>query len=883
MLRIALKDLLARKRRLVTTSVAIALGIAFLTGTQLLSGILSDSIKSLVGDTYDGIDAVVRSSKVQEVGFGNEIRTPVPEGLAGQVAEVSGVRASSGIVETITAQLVGKDGKIVGSSFGPPTIVYNWVEDPQLRFGTLREGTGPKSDGEIVLDFGSAKDGGYKIGDTVTVAGQTQTEQFKLVGLTGLGKDGKDSGGAKSLQFTTPVAQRIGQIPGEFSYIVAAADEGLSQDELAKAISAALPGEQVVTGERFSTENQESISQFVDILGTFVSVFGYIAIFVACFIIYNTFSIIVAQRTRETALLRAVGARRRQVLAATMLEAVVIGLVSSVLGLILGAFLGTGLAKAFSSSFSVKGGIPPITAGTVILAFVIGVGVTVLSAVFPAWRSTKVPPIAALSEVSVDRSDVSRSRLVWGIVMLALGGVLMALGLTDTGPNPIGEVGASALLILVAVALVLGPLIAAPMSRVLAIPFAAGGRITGRLAGENAARNPKRTAATAAALTIGVTLVTVIAILAASLKASIDNTITNSLKADLVVNTTTFAIGTGIPANIADQVATTPGVKIASPVRFGPVRLTDAAGKKYAKDNPEKKGPGAGLSGTADTAPSGEDAFMLGVDPATFFEVLDLGTLDGSPKDMAAGTFATTRKTAEERGWKLGDKVPMFFARSGEQELELKVIAQRDIGQSSLYLPLTTFEQVVPPGFNIDNAIYVVADSQADIPSVQKSLDALVKDLPTIKVQDLQEYAQSQAGPLNTIVLVIYGLLALAIIIALVGIANTLGLSILERTKELGLLRAVGMTKKQLRRSIRQEAAIVAVFGTLLGLVIGIAFSVALSIVITADNPDIFSYQLPIPTLVAITVIGALAGVLAAILPARRAARLNPLTAISSV
>ena len=588
MFRIALKDLFARKRRLVTTAIAIALGIAFLTGTQLLSGILSDSIKSLVGDTYDGIDAVVRSSKVQKVGFGNEIRSPVPEGLAAQVAGVTGVRASSGIVETVTAQLVGKDGKVVGSSFGPPTIVYNWVEDPQLRYGTLREGTGPKNDKEMVLDFGSAKDGGYQIGDTVTVAGQTQTEQFTLVGLTGLGADGTNSGGAKTLQFTTPVAQRIGQIPGEFSYVVAAADKGVSQQQLADAISAALPGEQVVTGDRFSKENQESISKFVDILGTFVSVFGYIAIFVACFIIYNTFSIIVAQRTRETALLRAVGARRRQVLAATMLEAVVIGLVSSVLGLILGAFLGTGLAKAFSSSFTVKGGIPPISAGTVVLAFVIGVGVTVVSAVGPAFRSTRVPPIAALSEVSVDRSDVSRSRLVWGVVLLVLGGVLMGLGLTDTGPNPIAEVGGSALLILVAVALVLGPLIAAPMSRVLAKPFAARGRITGRLAGENAARNPKRTAATAAALTIGVTLVTVIAILAASLKASIDSTISSSLKADLVVNTTTFSIGSGIPANVADQVATTPGVKIASPVRFGPVRLTDAAGKKYAKDNPDK-------------------------------------------------------------------------------------------------------------------------------------------------------------------------------------------------------------------------------------------------------------------------------------------------------
>ncbi|MFM7063364.1 MAG: ABC transporter permease [Actinomycetes bacterium] len=883
MLRIALKDLFARKRRLVTTAVAIALGIAFLTGTQLLSGILSDSIKSLVGDTYDGIDAVVRSSKVQQVGFGNEIRTPVPEGLAAQVAQVEGVRASSGIVETITAQLVGKDGKIVGSSFGPPTIVYNWVEDAQLRFGTLRDGRGPQTDAEIVLDFGSAKDGGYQIGDTVTVAGQTQTEQFTLVGLTGLGPEGKDSGSTKTLQFTTPVAQRIGQIPGEFSYVVAAAAPGLSQQELTDAISAALPGEQVVTGERFSTENQESISQFVDILGTFVSVFGYIAIFVACFIIYNTFSIIVAQRTRETALLRAVGARRRQVLGATMLEAVLIGLVSSVLGLIFGALLGTGLAKAFSSSFTVKGGIPPIGAGTVVLAFVIGVGVTVVSAVGPALRSTRVPPIAALSEVSVDRSDVSRSRLVWGVVMLVLGGTLMGLGLSDVGPNPLVEVGAAALLILVSVALVLGPLIAAPMSRLLAAPFAAGGRITGRLAGENAARNPKRTAATAAALTIGVTLVTVIAILAASLKASIDSTISSSLKADLVVNTTTFSIGAGIPAEVADQVGATPGVKIASPVRFGPVRLTDAAGKQHARENPEKESLTGGLAGAADTAPAGEDKFMLGVDPATFFEVLDLGELEGSPADMAPGTFATTRKTAEDRGWQLGDKVPMFFARSGEQELTLTVIAQRDIGQSSLYLPMATFEQVVPPGFNIDNAIYVVADSPADVPQVQRSLDRLVADLPTVKVQDLQEYAEQQSGPLNTIVLVIYGLLALAIIIALVGIANTLGLSILERTRELGLLRAVGMTKKQLRRSIRQEAGIVAVFGTLLGLVIGIGFSLALSAVITADNPDIFSYRLPVPTLVAITVIGALAGVLAAILPARRAAKLDVLQAISSV
>ena len=884
MLRIALKDVFARKRRLVTTAIAIALGIAFLTGTQLLSSILSDSITSLVDDTYDGVDAVVRSSKVQEVGFGNEIRSPVPAPLAEQVALVRGVRASSGIVETATAQLVGKDGKVVGSSFGPPTIVYNWVEDTQLRYGTLREGRGPTKDDEMVLDFGAAKDGKYRIGDTVTVAGQSRTEKFRLVGLTGLGEGGEDASGAKYLQFTTPVAQRIGQLPGEFSYVVAAADDGVSQDELVNAISAALPDDQVVTGDRFSKENQQSISEFVDILGTFVSVFGYIAIFVACFIIFNTFSIIVAQRTRETALLRAVGAQRRQVLFATLLEATIIGVVASVLGLVLGAFLGSLLARLFGASFTINRGLPPISGGTVALAFVIGIGVTVVSALLPARRASKVPPVAAMSEVAVDRSDASRSRLVWGVVLLALGAALMAAGLLDAGPNPIAEVGAAAVVILIAVALVLGPLIAAPASRLLAAPFAAGGRITGRLAGENAARNPKRTASTAAALTIGVTLVTVISILAASLKASIDNTIATSLKADLVVNTTSFQIGSGIPADVASKVATTPGVATASPVRFGPVRITDAYGRKKAAEAEAGDRDTSGLAGAVDAAPPGDDAFMLGIDPSSFFEVLDFGKLQGSPADLVAGTFATTVKNAEERGWKLGDKVPVFFARTGPAELRLALIAERDIvGQSSVYLPLETFEQVVPPGFNVDNAIYVVADSPADVPKVQSSLDALVTDLPTVKVQDLEEYAASQSGPLNTFVLVIYGLLALAIIIALVGIANTLSLSILERTRELGLLRAVGMSKQQLARSIRQEAAIVAVFGTLIGLVIGVAFSLALSAVITADNPDVFSYRLPVATLVVIAVVGALAGVLAAVLPARRAARLDVLTAISSV
>jgi putative ABC transport system permease protein len=480
MFKVALKDLLARKRRLVTTSIAIVLGIAFLTGTQLLSSTLSDSIKSLIGDVYEGIDAVVRSPQTQETPFGQPLRSPVPASLVDQVRAGPGVRVADGFVESTGPELVDKKGKVFGGGFGPPTLTYNWVEDPVLRLGTLTKGRGPETDSEMALDFKSAADIGVKIGDKVTLATTQQgTEQFDLVGLVGLGQQGTQSSGAKVMFFTTATAQRLVNQPGQFNYVAVAGDKGVSQDQLAAGLAKDLPDQQVLTGKAFTEENQQSISQFVDILGTFVSVFGYIALFVAIFIIYNTFSIIVQQRTRETALLRAVGARRRQVLAATMLEALLIGLIASVLGLFFGVLLAAALIGLVKNFFTVNSGVPGLTAGVVVLSLVIGVGVTVLSAFIPALRSTKIPPIAALSEVSLDRSGLSLARKIWG-GLLVLGGIaLMALGLADIGPNALLEVGAGAVALLVSVAVILGPLIAAPASRLLARPFSLGGRERG--------------------------------------------------------------------------------------------------------------------------------------------------------------------------------------------------------------------------------------------------------------------------------------------------------------------------------------------------------------------------------------------------------------------
>ncbi|MEX0768869.1 MAG: FtsX-like permease family protein [Microthrixaceae bacterium] len=881
MFKVALKDILARKRRLVTTGLAIILGIAFLTGTQVLSGVLKNSIESLVGTAYVGFDAVVRSPDEQDLGFGQKLRSPVPESLANEVDQVSGVRNALGVVETTSAQLVGTNGKIVGSNFGPPTIVYNWLEDPQLQVGKLIEGRQPAALDEIVLDFSSAKDAGYKLGDQVTISAQTGSEKFSLVGLMGLGENGDLAGGAKMLHFTTPTAQRLGKLPEEFSYIAVAAEEGTSQATLANGLAAALPDEQIVTGEKFTRENQKSVSQFVDILTTFVSVFGYVALFVACFIIYNTFSILVAQRTKETALLRAIGAKRKQVLLAIVLEAVLVGLVASVLGLIGGVLLASVLKTLVGTFFTVQPGIPTLSAGAVATAFIVGVGVTVLSGLVPAWRSTKVPPIAALTDISVDRSSVSRARVIWGTLFLLGGIALLALGLADAGPNPLVLFGCGAVLFLVSVAVVLGPLIAAPFSRFLIWPFTRGSAITPRLAGENAARNPRRTAATAAALTIGVTLVTLIAVMASSIKASVESTVNSTISADFVINSSTFSIGTGIPTTAVVQARQVPGVQLASPVRFAPLRLTDEYSQKQAAT---KSGPAqANPFGAPDAAPPGEDTFVLGIEPQTYFKVNDVGTLQGSPKDMLPGTFGAELKEADKHGWKLGDKVPMYFARTGVQELELALTFDQGSGGGSYLLPLETFEANVLALFNTDFVVYVKAEPGADLAQVRTQLDAIVADSPAISVQDLGEFADAQTAPFDTFLAVVYGLLGLAVIIALIGIANTLSLSVLERTRELGLLRAVGMSRKQLRRTVIGESMIIAVLGTVIGLVIGIIFSFALSVVISADSPGLFKYTLPTGQLVIITIVAALAGVLAALAPAWRASRLDVLKAVSSV
>lgn len=881
MLRVALKDLMARKRRLVTTGIAIVLGIAFLTGTQLLSQRLTDSIQELIGDVWEGIDVVVRSPDAQETPFGPPIRSPLPIDVIDQVTGIEGVRTAEGFVTSTGPELIDRDGKVVGVAIGPPTLVFNWIADETLRTGKLTEGRGPDAPDEIVLDFATAESMDVALGDEITLATTLEggTEKFELVGIVGLGEAGDRSTGARPMFFTTDTAMRLINQPEKYTFIAVAAEDGLTQAELADRIAERID-QQVLTGDAFTEENAEQISQFVGVLGQFVTVFGYIALFVAVFIIYNTFSIIITQRTRETALLRAIGARRRQVLGATMLEAVVVGLFAGILGLALGLALAVALIAVLGNFFTIAGGAPTLTPGIVATALGVGLGVTVLSAFIPALRSSKIPPIAAISEVAQDRSDLSVSRRIWGVILLLGGAGLIGAGLAEASTNPLLLVGLGAAGVLLSVAVILGPMIATPVSRLLARMLGSSGSITSRLAGENAARSPKRTAATAAALTIGVTLVVVIAIVASSIRATFDSTISDSVRADYVVATASITSFGAIPRDLGARIEELDEVRAASPARFGFIRLLDDAGRAAASEPGETP---EGIFGLPESAPPGQDDFVLGIDPTSWFDVIDNGELVGSPAALTEGTMAVNRNYADQRGWRLGDRIPVYFGATGQTELEVAVLFERNLGQGSIYLPLATFSANTLPSFDIDFQIYVQAVDGADLDVLQTRLEGLTDDLPTVLVQDLNEFVAAQTAPLDVIIAIVYALLALAILIALIGIANTLSLSVLERTRELGLLRAVGMSRRQLRRMVRTEAAIIAVFGTLIGLVIGILFSIALTIAISASEPDLFTYDLPVLQLVLITILAALAGVLAAWLPAKRAGDLDVLDAISTV
>jgi putative ABC transport system permease protein len=845
-LRIAFKGLFARKLRLFTTSLAVLLGVAFMAGTLVLTDTIGRTFDDLFANAAAGTDAVVRGKSVIEGQFGNE-RARVAATVLETVRTVPGVAAAEGEIEGY-AQIVGRDGKAVGNpGRGAPTFGRNWGEVAALNPFHLAEGRAPRNDDEVVLDEYTADQAGAKVGDTVTVLVSKGPRRVTVAGVATFG-DASGTGGATNVMFTTAAAQRYVGAAGEFESIAVVAADGVSQDEVRGRIATAVPADvEVVTGKKFTEENQSQIRKSLRFFDAFLLTFAVIALLVGSFIIYNTFSIIVAQRGREMALMRAIGASRRQVLGAVLVEAAAVGVVASVLGMLAGIAVAAGLKAVLGAlGFDIPASGIVFTGKTAVTSLVVGIGVSVASAFFPARRGSKVPPVAAMRDLAVEPTGGSRRRTVIGVVVTALGGAALLNGLFGDGGNKPAAVGLGATVIFFGVA-VLGPVFARPVSRVLGAPLPRLRGVSGTLARENAMRNPKRTASTAAALMIGVGLVGFITIFAASAKSSINASIDKAFTGDFVVDSGTFGFG-GLSPDLAAGLKKLPEVGAVSGFRIGQAKV------------------------------GGSAQFVGAVDPAQFAEIIDLDLAAGRIQDLTGDRIAVDNATAKDKGWHVGSEVTVTFAKTGERTLRVAAIYRRADAVGRYLLSLETFDAAFAQ--HLDAQVFVSRAPGVAAADARRAVESLTDAYPNAKLLDQTQFKEAQANQINQLLGLIYVLLALAVVIAFLGIMNTLALSIFERTRELGLLRAVGMTRSQLRTTVRWESVIIALFGTLLGLVIGLFFGWAL---VQALRSNGFTHlTVPVGQLAVVVVVAALAGVGAAVLPGRRAARLDVLHAIAT-
>ena len=845
MLLTAIRNLLAHKLRLFTTGLAVMIGVAFMAGTLVLTDTIQKTFDDLFADAYENTDALVRAeaSFDDPNGFG-ELRGRIDASLLDEVEDVDGVALAAGDVWGF-AQAVDRDGDPIGNpGAGAPTFGTNWTAS-ELNTWTIVEGDPPRGDDQVVFDKGTADDGGFGVGDQATVLVQGAPLEVTVSGIARIG--GADSpGGASFTMFTTEAAQRfVGEV-GKFDSISIAAEDGVSQDELAERIAPTLPeGMEVVTGATVTEENQDALREGLSFFNTFMLVFAVVALLVGGFIIFNTFFITVAQRTRENALLRAIGATRRQVLAAVLIEALAIGLIASALGLVAGIPLAAGLKALLAGfGFEIPAGGIVLATGSAVLAFSAGVIVTVLAAVSPSRKAGKVPPVAAMRDVAVGSTGYgSRQRIIVGVLILALGAAALLYGLFGDPGSALAVVGLGVLLVFFGVS-VLGRTVALPLSRVIGLPLPRVRGIAGQLARENAMRNPKRTAATASALMIGVGLVSFITIFAASTKASFSNTVDEAFTGDFIATSGQMGVG-GVSPEFTERVNDLPEIEAAGGIR-------------------------AGLA-----AIDGDSEQLIGASPETF-EIFDVGPVEGAPDDLDGTSIAVSEQTADDEGLAVGDRVAVDFTATGEQELTVAMVYAENAAAGNWILGLDAFEANYPDQTDVQ----VFVKKAEGVPSAEAlaAVEGVADDFPGVSVLDQTEYKEEQMAFVDQMLGLVYALLALAIIIALLGIGNTLALSIVERTRELGVLRAVGMTRQQLRSAIRWESVIIAVQGALLGLIIGLFFGWAL--VTALEDEGLNTFAVPVTSLVVVVVLAALAGVVAAVLPARRAARLDVLRAV---
>jgi putative ABC transport system permease protein len=846
MIKVTLKGMAGRKVRAMLTAIAIVLGVAMVSGSFVLTDTISKAFTSIFTSAYDQTDAVIAGKSLGENAASSSTISPA---LLARVRQLPDVKAASGTIVDLNsnatqAKLVDRDGKAIQSS-GSPTFGFG-IDPSQPRFNpmTLASGRWASGPDEVVIDTETANKHHYAVGDRIGVSANGPVRQFRVAGTATYGKV-SSLGGATFAVFTIPAAQKLLKIDGYTSISVAAAD-GVSQTKLVSELKRVTPATASVrSGKAQATKDQQGISQFISVIRSFLLGFGGIALFVGGFVIFNTLSITVRQRTRELATLRTLGASRRQVRRLVFLESLVIGTIASVTGLLAGFALARGLSATFKAlGLALPESAPVYALHTFVVSLVVGIGITLVAGLAPAIRATRVPPIAAVRE-GAELTRRKRRTPIIGFGLFATSVALVLWGVTG------GHIGSTDHLLAVAFGGLLGLLgVALFASRLVeALAFVVGmpsrrfGGAAGRLASENAKRNPGRTAATAGALMIGLALVSFVSVLAQGVHGSVDNAIRSQFRSDFVVTSqngwTPFPVGAG------DALAKVPGVTQATSIRND----RGLVGKRQATVN--------------------------SIDPKTIGGMYHFEWQHGADAAVAQldGHGALLKKAfANGNNLHVGDTFTL--KTSALKPLRLKVLAIFEPPRlaemlGGVVISQEAFDRNFPRPLNAFTLVSGPVSSDA--------LEQAVASYPDAKVQTRDEFVKLQSSFLTKLLNLFYVLLALSVVVSLFGMINTLILSVYERTRELGMLRAVGMTRRQTRRMVRHESVVTALIGAALGLPIGILLAAAVTHSLSQYG---VAFSLPVVSLLAFSVVAIFAGVIAAIAPARRASRLNVLNAL---
>ncbi|WP_031172967.1 ABC transporter permease [Streptomyces durhamensis] len=841
MFRTALRNVLAHKARLLMTVLAVMLGVAFVSGTLVFTNTISDAYQKSSAKGFDQVDVAVRptyqDSKGDKVGRTAELT----RAMLDKAGKVPGAASATGVVSGFTA-VADQDGKLVGGDWQSTGGNYWGAKDARY---PLVSGHAPHGRGEVLLDSRTAERAGYKVGDTVrlSVDGPVLTPAVSGIFTT---DDGNVAAGGSLALFDTPTAQALFGKKGTYDEIDVKAAPGTSQSALKAALDEALPSHLVetTTGKQLADDQAKQIADSMSGLKQALLVFAGIALFVGTFIIANTFTMLVAQRTRELALLRAVGASRRQVTRSVLAEAFAVGAVAGVTGLAAGIGIGAGL-RALLGSFgaSVPDGPLVISPGTVVAALAVGILITMLAAWLPGRRAAKIPPVAAMSSVhakATAKSLVLRNTLGALCAAAGVAVVLVATSMDATAAQ--GPMGIGAVLLITGV-FILTPLLSRPLIAAAAPVMRAFG-VSGKLARQNSVRNPRRTAATASALMIGLTLITGMTVMAGSLQTAIDKMASSAIRADYVVS---MADHGPLSPEVAKKAAAADGVTASSPLRNGESRI------------------------------DGETEFLTGVNGASIGKLTDLKVDEGS-FTVGGSQVVVDKDRAKEYGWTSGSHFTAHFEDGKARRLTVAGIYE---GNDMIN------------GIMIDNKVLTPhlkapADMQVMVKTADGASDAakdkLAKALglnPAIKIQDKQDISDGIAKMFTTMLNMLYGLLGMAVIVAVLGVINTLAMSVFERSQEIGMLRAIGLDRKAVKRMVRLESLVISLFGGVLGIGLGVFFGWAAGQLLGTKMP---TYELVLPwgRMAVFLLLAGLVGVLAALWPARRAARLNMLAAIKS-